>query len=138
MVYLREADVLVGDSVFLVGTKTKLASTKSMTIRCLELNAALLLARWLSRIRNILTAQLSIVDIRAWSDSMIVLSWLKAPHESIKVYVSNRVLECIMFAHIESVNNPADCASRGVLPAVLSQFDLYWRGPQIVYDDPTT
>lgn len=144
VVYLRVVDAPVGNSVFLVGTKTKLASTKSMTIPRLELNAALLLARWLSRIRSILTAQLNIVDIRAWSDSMIVLSWLKAPHESIKVNVSNRVhqvrtlLPDCRWQHIESVNNPADCASRGVMPAVLSQLDLYWRGLHIVYDDPVT
>ncbi|KAL4141360.1 hypothetical protein QTP88_004012 [Uroleucon formosanum] len=91
VVYLRMIDVPVGDSVFLVGTKTKLASTKSMSIPRLELNAALLLARWLNRIRGILAVQLNIVDIRAWSDSMIVLSWLKVPHESVKVYVSNRI-----------------------------------------------
>lgn len=91
VVYVRIGDVPVGNSVFLVGTKTKLASTKSMTIPRLELNAALLLARWLNRIRDILVAQLNIVDIRTWSDSMIVLSWLKVPHESVKVYVSNRV-----------------------------------------------
>ncbi|XP_022163934.1 uncharacterized protein LOC111029283 [Myzus persicae] len=143
VVYLRMVEVPVGDSVFLVGTKTKLASTKSMTIPRLELNAALLLARWLNRIRGILAAQLNIVDIRAWSDSMIVLSWLKVPHESVKVYVSNRVhkirtlLPDCRWQHIESVNNPADCASRGVMPAVLSQLNLYWHGPQIAYDDPS-
>ncbi|KAL4153798.1 hypothetical protein QTP88_001631 [Uroleucon formosanum] len=143
VVYLRIVDVPVGNSVFLVGTKTKLASTKSMTIPRLELNAALLLARWLNRIRGILAAQLNIVDIRAWSDSMIVLSWLKVPHESVKVYVSNRVnqvrtlLPDCRWQHIDSGNNPADCASRGVMPAVLSQLDLYWRGPQIAYDDPS-
>ncbi|KAE9522064.1 hypothetical protein AGLY_017537 [Aphis glycines] len=144
VVYLRVAGEPIGDSVFLVGTKTKLASTKSTTIPRLELNAALLLARWLNRIRNILTSQLNIVDIRAWSDSMIVLSWLKVPHESIKVYVSNRVhqvrtlLPDCQWQYIESVNTPADCASRGVMPSVLSQLDLYWRGPQVVYDDPAT
>ncbi|XP_025191834.1 uncharacterized protein LOC112592072 [Melanaphis sacchari] len=142
VVYLRVADVPMKESVFLVGTKTKLVSTKSMTIPRLELNAALLLAWWLNRIRNVLTAQLNIVDIRAWSDSMIVLSWLKAPYESVKNYVSNRVhqihslLPDCQWQHIESVNNPADCASRDVMPAVLSQLDLYWRGPHIAYDDP--
>ncbi|XP_060871320.1 uncharacterized protein LOC132945563 [Metopolophium dirhodum] len=143
VVYLRMVDVSVEHYVFLVGTKTKLASTKSMTIPRLELNAALLLARWLNRIRDILAAQLKIIDIRAWSDSMIVLSWLTVPHESVKVYVSNRVhqirtlLPDCRWQHIDSVNNPADCASRGVMPAVLSQLDLYWRGPQVAYDDPS-
>jgi len=34
-----------------------------MTIPCLDLNAALLLAWWLNRIRGILAAQHNIVDI---------------------------------------------------------------------------
>lgn len=91
VVYVRMAEVTTGSSVFLIGTKTKLAPTKPTSIPRLELNAALLLARWLDRIRNILSPQLNIIVVRAWSDSMIVLSWLKVPHESFKIYVSNRV-----------------------------------------------
>jgi len=137
------ADVTTGSSMFLIGTKTKLAPTKPTTIPRLELNAALLLARWLVRIRDILSPQLNIIGVRAWSDSMVVLSWLKVPHESFKIYVSNRVhqirtlLPDCSWSYVESVNNPADCASRGIMPNVLSQFELYWRGPQITRSDPS-
>ena len=58
-------DVDVDAAVFLIGTKTKLAPIKSLTIPRLELNAALLLARWLSRVRDILASQLNIVGINA-------------------------------------------------------------------------
>lgn len=54
VVYVRMADALVDKSVFLVETTTKLAPLKSLTIPRLELNAALLLGRWLSRICEIL------------------------------------------------------------------------------------
>ncbi|KAL4127332.1 hypothetical protein QTP88_011507 [Uroleucon formosanum] len=143
VVYVRMADVDVNASVFLIGTKTKLAPIKSLTIPRLELNAALLLARWLRRVRDILAPQLNIVGINAWSDSTIVLSWLGAPHEAFKIYVSNRVhqirtlLPDCRWRHVDSVNNPADCASRGIMPATLAQHRLYWHGPQLAYGDPS-
>jgi len=89
--YVRMRDAPAHQSVFLIGTKTKLAPLKSLTVPRLELNATLLLARWLGSLRRILESQLNIVGVHAWSDSMIVLSWLTVPHESVKVYISNRV-----------------------------------------------
>ncbi|XP_008185462.1 uncharacterized protein LOC103310096 [Acyrthosiphon pisum] len=143
VVYVRMAGVSGIQSVSLIGTKTKLAPTKATTIPRLELNAALLLARWLRRIRDILSPQLNIIGVRAWSDSMVVLSWLQVPHESFKIYVSNRVHqvhtllpEC-MWSYVESHNNPADCASRGIMPTALSQLGLYWQGQPLTLSDPS-
>lgn len=143
VVYIRMLNAEIDRSVFLIGTKTKLAPTKSLTVPRLELNAALLLARWLNRIKNILAPQLDIVGLRAWSDSTIVLSWLTVPHESFKVYVSNRIHQIHLllpncpWQHIVSAENPADSASRGVTPAALAQLDLYWRGPPTAYSEPS-
>jgi len=143
VVYVRMLNVELDRSVFLLGTKTKLAPTKSLTVPRLELNAALLLARWLGHIKNILSSQLDIIGLRAWSDSTIVLSWLTVPHESFKVYVSNRIhqihslLPNCPWQHIVSNENPADCASRGVTPAALAQLELYWRGPPTAYSEPS-
>ncbi|KAL4141999.1 hypothetical protein QTP88_004531 [Uroleucon formosanum] len=39
------------------------------------------------------------------------------------------------WSYVESHNNPADCASRGIMPTALSQLDLYWRGPQLTLSD---
>lgn len=143
VVYIRMTEGPADLSVFLIGTKTKLAPLKQLTVPRLELNAALLLARWLHRIRRTLAAQLNVIGVRAWSDSTIALSWLTVSHTSFKPYVSNRVHqirtllpEC-HWQHVESHNNPADCASRGVMPSVLSQFELYWHGPPVAYEDPS-
>lgn len=91
VVYLRVVNGPNGDSVFLLGTKTKLAPLKALTVPRLELNAALLLSRWLNRLKSVLELQLDITNVCAWSDSIVVLSWLTLLHESFKMYVSNRV-----------------------------------------------
>ncbi|KAL4153154.1 hypothetical protein QTP88_000987 [Uroleucon formosanum] len=141
LVYLHVLDFDNEASISLVGSKTKLAPIKTLSIPRLELNAALLLARWLHRLKCVLDPQLNITGIHAWTDSSIVLSWLVNRHESFKVFVSNRVhqihtlLPGCRWSHVPSVNNPADCASRGVLPSELPSLDLYWSGPDFLRRD---
>jgi len=84
-------DAPTDNCIFLLGSKTKLALMKPLTVPRLELNAVVLLAHWLGRLNLILAPQLNIIGIHAWSDPMIVLSWLNVPHESFKTYVSNSV-----------------------------------------------
>lgn len=142
VIYLRVVDAPADNCIFLIGTKTKLAPMNAITIPRLELNAAVLLARWLGRIRSVLESQINVIGTHAWSDSTIVLSWLTVPHEAFKIYVSNRVhlvhtlLPNCQWHHIDSANNPADCASRGITPSELSRYSLYWHGPSLVHAAP--
>lgn len=122
VVYIKLVDSRERPAVSLLGAKTKLAPLKASTIPRMELCAAVLLARWMARLKNILEGIIQIIDILAWSDSTTVLSWLKTPHESFKVFVSNRIHqihtalpEC-HWNYVASAENPAKCASRGLLP----------------------
>ncbi|XP_050066237.1 uncharacterized protein LOC126555351 [Aphis gossypii] len=139
--YVRIIDAPSDKCIFLLGAKTKLAPVKTLTVPRLELSATVLLARWLGRLRHILAPQLNIIETHAWSDSTIALSWLTVPHDSFKTYVSNRVYQVhnilpkCQWHYIESSNNPADCASRGVMPSELAHFSLYWQGPPVIYSD---
>lgn len=143
VLYIKVLNPDSTSTVFLVGTKTKLTPIKPLSIPRLELNAALLLSRWMNRIQVTLSSYLNIVDLYAWSDSAIVLSWLNSPHGSFKIYVSNRVHQIrnlvpkCRWLHVRSEENPADCTSRGVLPSVLSSLSVYWQGPQFIHDDAT-
>lgn len=142
VVYLRVLDAPRDSSVFLIGTKTKLAPIKPLTVPRLELNAALLLARWMHRLKTVLGERVTIVDSFAWTDSLVVLSWLTVPHETFKQYVSNRVYQIqhilpgCHWRYVSTHQNPADCASRGLMPSELPRHVLYWSGPQFLYDNP--
>lgn len=74
-------------------------------------------------------------DVFAWTDSTIVLNWIVGNPRRFKTYVGNRV-SCIIdlippnhWHHIKGSQNPADCASRGLLPSELLTHDLWWNGP---------
>ena len=71
----------------------------------------------------------------AWTDSSIVLGWLSNPHSRWKVFVSNHVTQILSilpsshWRHLPSQKNPADRASRGLLPADLLKCSLWSDGP---------
>lgn len=89
----------------------------------------------MSRIKDALEGNILVDDVLAWSDSQVVLSWIVKPHTTFKVFVSNRVhqiQQCLPFCtwrYIRSDSNPADCASRGLIPSELLHHTLYWSGP---------
>ena len=72
----------------------------------------------------------------AWTDSTIVLNWIEGNPRRFKTYVGNRVASIIdsvppnNWNHIEGIENPADCASRGIFPSELVAHDLWWNGPK--------
>ncbi|XP_050547407.1 uncharacterized protein LOC126909072 [Daktulosphaira vitifoliae] len=138
MVYLRIENASGPPSISMIGTKTKLAPMKSETIPRLELCAAVLLARWMARIHSILSQELNIMGMWAWSDSTIVLSWLSMCQEKFKIFVSNRIFKIhslipdAHWSYIPSADNPADCASRGMTPLELMNHELYWHGPDLL------
>lgn len=137
-VYVRFTAMDGTTIVSLVGTKTKMAPMKTTTMPRLELCAAVLLAKWMSRVNCTLLNKLSIEQVYAWSDSQVVLSWLTCRHTSFKLFVSNRVhqvqqlLPGCSWNYVRSAQNPADCASRGVSPRELSSLSLYWSGPEFL------
>ena len=85
---------------------------------------------------------ISLSNTFAWSDSTIVLSWLDGSSRKYKTFVGNRVA-CILnllppstWHHVTSEHNPADCASRGLLPRELLNHHLWWAGPPWLIQPP--
>ena len=70
-------------------------------------------------------------------DSTIVLSWLTGNPRRFKTYVGNRVSSIVdqippdRWNHVLGIENPADCASRGVSPSELLEHELWWKGPRL-------
>ncbi|GFV04609.1 integrase catalytic domain-containing protein [Trichonephila clavipes] len=114
--YLRCINTSGQISVRLLRSKSKIAPLKSITIPQLELCDAVLLSKLLKR--TLKAFKVNISQIYLWTDSSIVLAWIKKPLAQLKTFVRNRVniiqefTESNFWKHVNSENNPADILSR--------------------------
>ena len=135
--YLRIEDP--DDSIhcsFIMG-KARNAPIKFTTIPRLELQAAVLATRLNKMLRKQL--DLPIQQTRYWTDSEIVLHYLKNEKRGFQTYVANRVEEIRENSHPDDWNhvpgalNPADDVSRGLNPSDLKLDQRWLRGPEFLW-----
>ncbi|XP_066256306.1 uncharacterized protein [Euwallacea similis] len=117
-IYVASEDESGSHELRLLTGKSRVAPAKKLTLPRLELLAAHLLAKLMNTVRQILDIQIS--DLRYFTDSSIVLAWLKIDPAHLKTFVANRVAKIneltkiTEWAHVPSKANPADAISRGL------------------------
>ena len=137
VIYIRSTYLDHPPMLSLVISKTRVAKLKPSRQ---ELCGAVLLTELLTEVKAIL--DIPDANVYAWTDSSIVLSWLDGHPRDYKVFVSNRVSFILQatspqtWRHVPTAQNPADCASRGLMPKELLAHSLWWDGPEWLLEDP--
>ena len=139
VIYVKSVDSCNNFTIRLLTARTRVGPKKGDTIPRLELRAAQLLALTLDNARKALQHQ--DMEYHLWSDSYIVLCWLRKSPSSLKPFVGNRVCEIQKLSsiqswhHVSTDQNPADCASRGLTADKLLSHKLWWHGPKLIEDN---
>ncbi|KAL2076872.1 hypothetical protein ACEWY4_027539 [Coilia grayii] len=120
-------------TVTLVASKSRVAPLKKLTLPRLKLMGALIGARLGRNLINLLNMEIH--QLHMWSDSMIVLNWIRSSAHKWKQFVANRVTEIqsltdpAFWSHCKGKENPADPPTHGQTVVNLSLSRLWWKGP---------
>lgn len=139
VIYLRIVPDGGQTTIRLIMAKSRVAPLRPLSVPRLELAAGVLLARLLEYARDSLG--LRFAPAYCWTDSTVALAWIKSHPSRWKTFVANRVADIqtrlpdATWRHVPTQQNPADCASRGLLGPQLPSFHLWWNGPQWLTSD---
>lgn len=134
-VYIRSLYSNGTATMKLISSKSKIAPISPVTIPRLELLAALLLCRLINKIQE--TLKMKFTSTNLWTDSQVVLAWLRKPPSSLTEFVRNRVAEIVshdqfVWRYVRTSANPADTVSRGQSSTELARNDMWWNGPSFL------
>lgn len=136
VIYVR---VLCGETwrSTLLFSKTKVAPIRTqLSVPRLELCGAYLLTKLFVKVLEIYKVPLE--NCYAFTDSTVVLSWLKEHPRVWKSFVGNRTTAILShlpyerWHYVRTNLNPADVITKGIAPNKLQGFKLWWSGPPFI------
>ena len=134
--YLRCVDTEGNVQVSLVMGKARVSPMKPTTVPRLELTAAAVAAK----IAALVVEELKWENLETfyWVDNKIVLGYIYNKTRRYKVFVANRVNVIteytggINWNYVETKDNPADFASRGISPKEVNKVETWLQGPSFL------
>ena len=137
--YLRQVDTEDKICVSLVCGKSRVSPLKTVTIPRLELTSAALSVKIGALIKEELSQDL-LKDFY-WSDSNITLGYIMNDVRRFRVFVANRCQKIRSYTekdqwnHIDSKENPADHASRGISFEETFNVKQWLHGPSFLHEN---
>lgn len=131
--YLRVTKPNGSISCHILTSKSRVAPLKTQSIPRLELFGALLGAKLGSFVKS--ACHLERITSFYWTDSTIVLSWLKKEPAVLTSFIGTRTSEILELTrghswhHVRGDCNPADILSRGGTVSQLCDSPTWWHGP---------
>ncbi|XP_064482937.1 uncharacterized protein LOC135395776 [Ornithodoros turicata] len=138
VIYVRSIQESSLCTVRLVGAKSRVASLKTVSLPRPELLGALLEARLLYYITKCFGTNLSTT---LWTDSTILINWIKGDTNRYKPFVATRTTEIQNrtnpsdWRHCPGKENPADLLTRGISIDSLQNRADWWEGPLWLHED---
>ena len=136
--YIRIIDETGKIECALLGSKSRLAPIKSISIPRLELSAAALAVKLNHSLSR--TLQVPMDKVFFWTDSTAVLRYIRNVSTRFHVFVANRLAvihdgsNSTQWHHVKSTDNPADHISRGQDSASLIQNEKWKYGPRFLWE----
>ena len=124
--------LVLQSQVSFVTAKSRVAPLKELTLPRLELMAALVATRLTRFVLS--TIPLHDPPIFIWSDSQIVLHWVKS-QKQLPAFVRHRITEIQLtlptaeWKYCPTLENPADLLTRGITTETLTSSSLWQNGP---------
>ena len=124
-------------SCHLLECKNRVAPQKKLSIPRLELMGAVLLARLMAVVIACLKG-VKVDLIVYYTDSMNVLYWIRTEHKMWSVFVAHRIREINSLSNfadwkfVSTDFNPADVATRGLMPSEIVDHKLFFHGPEFL------
>ena len=141
VVYTTSTDTAGSVDLSLALGKTRVAALKKVTLPCLELCGAHLLAQLMKHLQGILSIRT--YKLHALTDGTIVFYWIHGGSQPFKTLKPNRtgeIQESVppeKWNHIGGEENPTDIGSRDTLPGKLVHHKLWWNGPDWIKRHPS-
>ena len=134
--YLRLVDEGGRVEVALIMGKSRVSPLKPTTVPRLELTAATVGVKISAMLEEELKKQE--MKVYYWVDNKIVLGYIMNETRRYRIFVANRVrlideyTEKEQWNYIDTENNPADLASRGISPRETEKVNLWFEGPKFL------
>ena len=140
--YLRFVDEKGDVEVSLVMGKARVSPLKPTTVPRLELTAATVSVK----LAALVMEELKISELRTfyWVDNKIVLGYIFNQKRRYRIFVANRVKVIQDYTkgenwnHVDTKENPADCASRGISLREKEKVRLWLYGPDYLWKPEST